>query len=236
MNKPNLIQIIKKTGMFRTQEEVKEIIKSGRVRVKGKVVRDIYYQARALNVEIDGKPIPQVKEKAYFILNKPRGYSCHKTDARNIWQLFKVSKEIQNTLYSVGRLDVDTTGMLILSNDGSIMHKILKPEKNIWKTYVIASDKELRPSDIDLMKKGITIMLEEGKYQCLPAQIERIGNKTYEIKIQEGKKRQIRRMFEAVGAKVINLKRLAIGGLKLPDIKEGEYKKVRKEDLEKIFE
>lgn len=237
MNKPRLIQLIKRAGLAVTREEATNIIRSGRVKVKGNIVTDIYYQTRQHNVTVDGKPIELVEEKVYFLLNKPPGYSCQKTDNPNIIQLFKLpDKKLQSMLFSIGRLDIDTTGLLIVTNDGSITHQILKPEMHVWKTYITTTDKEINSADLDKIKKGIIIEVEHKPYKCLDTQIRKINPFTYEIKIKEGKKRQIRKMLEAVGAQTIKLHRQAIGGLVLPNLKEGEYKAVTLRDLEKIFE
>ncbi|MEK6887283.1 MAG: pseudouridine synthase [Nanoarchaeota archaeon] len=235
MNKPRLIQVVKRAGIAETRKDAMDLIKSGRVKVNGKPVYDIYYQARLHEITIDDQPVKIVDKKVYFLLNKPVGYSCQKTETPNVLELFHLDKEIQNMLFTIGRLDVDTTGLLIVTNDGSIMHAILKPEQNIWKTYIAAVDKTIYPDGLEKFKKGVKIEVENRPYICLPAQIEKIGQFEYEIKIKEGKKRQIRKMIEAVGAKCLSLKRIAIGGLKLPNIKEGMFKEVTKRDLEKIF-
>ncbi|MBS3115804.1 rRNA pseudouridine synthase [Candidatus Woesearchaeota archaeon] len=236
MNKPRLIQIIKRAGIAETREEATKLIRSGRVKVNGNSVFDIYYQARPNEVTIDGKPVKLVDKKVYFLLNKPKGYSCQKTETPNVLSLFRLEPKIQNMLFTIGRLDVDTTGLIIVTNDGSIMHAILKPEQNIWKTYIAAVDKIIYPDGLEKFKKGVKIEVDNRPYICLPAKIEKKGQFEYEIKIKEGKKRQIRKMIEAVGAKCLTLKRTAIGGLFLPNVKEGMFKEVTKRDLEKIFQ
>lgn len=235
MNKPRLIQIIKRAGIAETREEATQLIRSGRVKVNGTSVYDIYYQARPNEVTIDDKPVKIIEKKVYFLLNKPKGYSCQKTETPNVLSLFKLESKIQNMLFTVGRLDVDTTGLIIVTNDGSIMHAILKPEQNIWKTYIARVDKTIYPDKLEKLRKGITIEVDNRPYKCLPAQIEKKVQFEYEIKIKEGKKRQVRKMLEAAGVKCLSLKRIAIGGLYLPIIKEGQFKEVSKRDLEKIF-
>ncbi len=236
MNKLRLIQIIKRTGLAETRAQAMSLIKSGRVKLDGKPVTDIYYQTRPNKVTIDGKPISLVEKQVYFILNKPAGYSCQKTETPNVLQLFHLpDKKIQNMLFTVGRLDVDTTGLLIVTNDGSILHQILQPEKNIWKTYYATVNRDIQLEGIEKIKKGITIKMDNEVYKCLPAQIRKLKPIIYEIKIKEGKKRQIRRMLEAVGVETVHLHRQAIGGLELPQLKEGEYKEVTKEEVMKIF-
>jgi len=236
MNKPRLIQIIKRVGIAETREEATKLIRSGRVKVNGVSVFDIYYQARPHEITIDGKPVELVKKRVYFILNKPKGYSCQKTEKPNVLELFKVEPKIQNMLFTIGRLDVDTTGLIIVTNDGSIMHAILKPEQNIFKTYIARTDKIIYPDGLDKIKKGIVIEVDGKPYKCLPALINKRTQFEYEIKIKEGKKRQVRKMLEAAGSNCIELKRVAIGKLQLPiELKKGQSKEVTKKELEKIF-
>jgi len=221
--------------MAETRSQAMSLIKSGKVKVDGRVVTEIYYQTRPNKVTVNGKLIKLVEKRVYFLLNKPAGYSCQKKETPNVLQLFHLEREVQNMLFTIGRLDVDTTGLLIVTNDGSIMHQILNPEKNVWKTYHATVNRELSKEDVEKIKKGITIKMDMEMYKCFPAHITRIKPMIYEIKIKEGKKRQIRRMIEAVNAKCLKLHRKAIGRLELPNLKEGQHKEVKKEDLEKIF-
>ena len=201
MNKPRLIQVVKRTGIAETRKDAMALIKSGRVKVNGKPVYDIYYQARPNEITIDGKPVKLVEKKVYFLLNKPKGYSCQKTEIPNVLSLFKLEPQMQNMLFTIGRLDVDTTGLIIVTNDGSIMHAILKPEQNIWKTYIAAVDKTIYSDGLDKIKKGIKIEVDNRQYTCLPAQIEKKGQFEYEIKIKEGMfkevtKRDLEKIFQ----------------------------------------
>lgn len=237
MNKPRLIQILKRSGLVNTREECMEIIKSGRVEVDGEPVYDIYYQTRPNKVTIDGKPVKLIEKMVYYIMNKPVGYSCQKTDADNVLDLIKIDdKQIKNMLFTVGRLDVDSSGLLIITNDGSILHKILKPEKDIWKTYIANTDNMIYPDKLEKFRKGIIIEVDGEPYKTMPAQIEKIGQFLYEIKIKEGKKRQVRKMLESAGVRCVALQRVAIGNLHLPKgLKEGKYIEVTKDDLKKIY-
>ncbi len=239
MNKPRLIQIVKRTGVAETREDAMAIIKAGRVKVEGNVVTDIYYQTRPNKVTIDGKPVKLVEEMVYFIMNKPFGYSCQKTDHPNVLELVKVKDPaVQNMLFTIGRLDVETSGLLIITNDGSMVHKVLQPAEEVWKTYYATTDKEIPKEGLEKIRKGITIKLGLNQwYDCMSSKIEEIRPNQYEIKIQEGKKRQIRRMLEAVGVQTIRLHRQRIGNLELPhELKEGQYKAVQKKELMKMFE
>ncbi|MBN2421260.1 rRNA pseudouridine synthase [Candidatus Woesearchaeota archaeon] len=237
MNKPRLIQILKRSGLVNTREECMEIIKSGRVCVDGEPVYDIYYQSRPHRVTIDGKPIKLVEEMVYYIMNKPSGYSCQKTDEKNVLDLIKIKdKQIKNMLFTVGRLDVDTSGLVIITNDGSILHKILKPEFDVWKTYEATVDKTIYPEKLEKFRKGLIIEVDGDPYKTLPARIEKKGQFEYTIQIQEGKKRQVRKMLEMVDVTCLKLHRQKIGGLELPKgLKEGQYVEVKKDELRKIF-
>lgn len=237
MNKPRLIQIVKRSGLANTREDATNLIKTGKVKVDGEIVTDIYYQTRPNKVTINGKPVKIVEEMVYFIMNKPVGYSCQKTDEPNVLQLIEMKDPaIKNMLFTIGRLDVDTSGLLIITNDGSILHKILKPEQEVWKTYEATVSKIIYPEKMEKIEKGITIDVDGQPYKCLPAQIEKKGQLEYILKIKEGKKRQVRKMLEAAGTSCVKLHRYAIGGLELPKgMKQGQYMKVTKEDLKKIF-
>jgi len=237
MNKPRLIQILKRSGLVNTREEAMKIIKEGRVKIDGEPIYDIFYQTRPHRVTIDGKPVKLVEEMVYYLMNKPRGYSCQKMDDPNVLDLIKIeNKEIRNMLFTVGRLDVDTSGLIIITNDGAILHKILKPEFDIWKTYEATVDKTIYPEKLEKFRKGLIIEVDGKEYKTLPARIEKRGQFEYEIQIQEGKKRQIRKMLEIAGVACLKLHRQKIGGLELPKgLKEGQYIEVKKEDLKKIF-
>ena len=239
MNKPRLIQIVKRSGIANTREDATAIIKAGRVKVDGKPVFDIFYQTRPNKVLIDDKPVKLVEEVVYFIMNKPTGYSCQKTDHPNVLEIVKVKDiAVQNMLFTIGRLDVETSGLLIVTNDGAMVHKVLQPINDVWKTYHATVDKEISKEGLDKIRKGITIQLGMNQwYDCLEAQISEIRPLQYEIRIREGKKRQVRRMVEAVGCEVVRLHRHAIGKLELPHgLKEGEYKAITKKDLMMMFE
>jgi pseudouridine synthase len=242
MNKPRLIQLVKKSGLAEKREEAALLIKSGRVAIDGKVVTNPNFQVRPSThkITIDGKPLKLVEEKLYFILNKPPGFSSQKESGKkNVLDLIKIQDEkLKNTLFPVGRLDEDTSGLIIITNDGSLVHEILQPVKEVWKTYVATTNKDVPEAGLAKIRKGITIQLGHNQwFDCMSAFIEQIGPKRYEIKIREGKKRQVRRMLEAVGVHTEKLHRQAIGKLALPHgLRIGEYKQISKKEIEKIFE
>ncbi len=237
MNKPRLIQILKRAGLVETREEAKRIIKSGRVKVNGMPVTDIFFQTRPNKVTIDGKPVELIEEKKYFLMNKPTGYSCQKTDHPNVLELIKTEDErMKNMLFTIGRLDVDTSGLLIITNDGALVHKVLKPEHDVYKTYYATTNKIIYPEKLEKIRKGVTIEVDGEPYKCMPALIEKTSQFEYMIRIKEGKKRQIRKMLEVVGVQCLKLHRQKIGKLELPpELRQGQYVEVPKEDIMKIF-
>ena len=145
----------------------------------------------------------------------------------------ELDKETKKTLFSVGRLDRDTEGLLIVTNDGKLANKILRPEKHIQKTYLVETEKIITGQNIKKLQEGVTI--SEGGYFVKALSVKLLSSKKTEIVIDEGKKRQIRLMFEAIGNKVIGLKRTAIGNLNLEnlDFKGKNYIITTKDFLEK---
>jgi len=237
LNKPRLTQLIKKAGLAKTKSDAEQMIHDGRVKVDGTVVKNISFQTRPSThvITIDNKPLKLVEEKLYFLLNKPLNYSSQKGEKgkRSVIDLFDMGDErLKNTLFPVGRLDYNTTGLMIITNDGALVHKILNPAREVWKTYFIRTNKEIPKGGIEKIKKGINCEINRKKYTCLPAKIKQLDIYKYELQIREGKKRQIREMIKATGCRVLELHRQAIGKLKLPDdIDFSEYKAVTKEKI-----
>ncbi len=208
-----------------------EIILQGRVKINGQVVTDL--STRVSNkdkVQIDNKEIKLEKNKLYIMLNKPTGYvttSKEQFKRPSVIDLIKVEERI----FPVGRLDMDSEGLLLLTNDGDFTNKIIHPTKHVSKQYEVVLKEEITSQAIEKLEKGIDI----GGYITRPAKVKKINKNVILITIKEGKNRQIRKMCEAVDNKVVTLKRVQIGELKLGDLKTGEYRSLTSEDIEKIF-
>jgi len=241
-NKPRLSQLIKKAGLAETRYDAEKMITDGRVKVDGVVITSFSYQTRPSThkITVDDEPLVLVEEKLYYILNKPIRYSSQKGEhgKKGVLDLFDIKdQKVKNTLFAIGRLDENTTGLLIITNDGSLVQKILSPEKDVWKKYIATLNKDLEEKDIEKIRNGITVEIEDEEYKCKPAEIEQIGAHTYAIKVTEGKKRQVRQMVKATGAIVLELHRESIGNLVLPPKLEfGEYKAVTKNEILKALE
>lgn len=199
----------------------------------------------ALSKEIDvdkdvvlykGKWLKIVDEKLYFMFNKPKLIITAVSDDRGRKTVLDFFDKKLN-IFPIGRLDYNTEGLLLLTNDGEFCNNITHPSKKIGKTYLVKTSRIIKPKDLVKLRKGVVI--DDGVL-TLPAIVD---NPIYDgeyyitkIKIFEGKNRQVRKMFDSLGYKVLNLKRIAVGNLELGSLKAGAYKKLTKEEIKKIFE
>lgn len=210
-----------------------KLIDDKKVKINGNIVleKGIVVDTTKDVIEVNGKIIKIKEEKIYILLNKPKGYITTAKEQFNRPSVLDLINE-EARIYPVGRLDMDTSGLLILTNDGELTNKITHPKHHIYKTYEAVLKKELQFDDIQKLENGVDI----GDYFTMPAKVKRISNNKVRITISEGKNRQVRRMFEAVGNKVVELKRISIGKLDLNGIKEGQFKYVEYSEIKKVFE
>ncbi len=244
--KLRLHQFLARTGVARNNFDIMQMIKKGRVRVDKDVVtaESFIFDTNRRRVFLDGKEI-NLQPTRYFLVNKPKGHSCQRGEYPNVTDILenilKTEPEAMRSLFVVGRLDRDTEGLLILTNDGKTASKILQPIEKIEKEYEAVIDGSLTPADIEKLEAGVTIVVESEDYKTAPAKVKLVKRvkipmscKTTSVAriiITEGKKRQVRQMFEVVGHPVISLKRVRIGTLKLEDIGERWVKEVTRSDV-----
>ena len=219
-----------------TRSQVKEYIKKGQVAINGQIVKK---PETKVNEDTDivicqGKEI-HYQKYVYYLLNKPEGVVSATNDntAPTVVSLLTVPE--QKELFPVGRLDKDTTGLLLLTNDGALAHDLLSPKKHVDKTYFAILDGEVGEKEQELFLQGLDIGDEK---KTLPAKLE-ITDKANEvfITVQEGRFHQVKRMAEAVGRKVEYLKRISMGPLVLDkELKKGEYRPLFEEELAKLKE
>jgi len=172
-----------------------------------------------------------------IILNKPDGFTCSTDNSDDIiYDLLPIRFSLRNPgLNAVGRLDKDTTGLLLMTDDGKLLHKIIHPKSNCLKVYHVTLDRPLEGHEAELFASG-TLLLNSETKPLLPAHLEVVGEKEALITLHEGRYHQVRRMFAAAGNHVLELKRISIGGLKLPeDLEEGDWRPITEEELASVF-
>lgn len=215
-----------------SRRKCEEIILAGKVKVNGELVRELGIKVDPLKdkVEYDGSIITKEEKKVYIILNKPEGYISSVQDEKGRDTILDIVK-VEERIYPIGRLDYDSSGLLLLTNDGEIYNKVIHPREELKKTYIAVVKGEVTNKDIDAFKRGIDI----GGYVTAPAELKVIsydkGISTIEIGIHEGKNRQIRKMCAALNHDVLSLKRISIGELKLGYLKRGEWRELKAEEI-----
>ena len=215
-----------------SRRKAEEYILAGKVLVNGVVNTELGYKVKEEDiVVVDGKQISLEENKVYIMLNKPKGYVTTSQEQFGRPSVLDIVK-VEERVYPVGRLDMDSEGLLILTNDGEFSNNVIHPTKHISKKYEVVLKENITEVSIKKLESGVDI----GGYVTRPAKVEKVTDKKILITIGEGKNRQVRRMIEAVDNKVLNLKRIAIGGLKLDKLKSGEYIKLDEKLINKIFE
>ena len=223
-------KVISESG-YTSRRKAEELIKQGRVYVNGEKATLGMKVTHEDDIEIDGEEITR-EEKVYFLLNKPEGYICSLSDEKNrpiITELIDTDKRI----YPVGRLDYNTTGVIILTNDGELDNLLTHPSFHIEKTYIAKLDKKLLTEDIYKLKAGISI---DGR-KCIPTRVKVKSNNKYasvEISIIEGRNHIVKKVFGALGYKVIRLHRSKYGFL-TDDIPEGNYRVITPKEVKKLY-
>lgn len=205
-----------------SRRKCEQIILDGRVRVNGNIITELGVKVTDNdNVELDGKSIKPITKKVYVAMNKPIGYVTTVSDEYDRPTVMDlIVDEIHTRVYPVGRLDFDTEGLLLLTNDGDLTYKLTHPKHVIYKTYIAVLNEVPHPNAIEKLRRGV--MLDGRKTQ--PAKLNWLRDNEIEISISEGRNRQVRKMFEAVGYEVLYLKRISVGNIKLGNIPLGRWR------------
>ena len=215
-----------------TRSQVKVLIQKGFVTVNDEVVKKADCKVADTDVVCCQGVVLSSEEFGYFMLNKPAGVISATEDDMQQTVLDFFKEEPYKNLYPVGRLDKDTEGLLLITNDGPLGHQLLSPKKHVSKTYYAKLEHGLTQTDIEALENGVDI---GEKNLTLPAKIEIVEENAVHITITEGKFHQVKRMFEAVNNQVMYLKRISMGSLVLDEkLKLGEYRKLTDKELEML--
>lgn len=230
-----LQKIIAESG-YASRRKAEELIKKGKVIVNGKVVTELGTKASfGDDILVEGKKIEK-EEKEYYIFNKPRGVITSTSDDKGrkvVTDYFNSNKR----LFPVGRLDYDTTGLLIVTNDGELSNLITHPKNEIEKVYVAKIEGIIKGTEINKLKNGIVL---DG-VKCVPKRVKlksfdkKSNSSIVEITITEGKNHEVKRLFESVGFSVSKLKRERVAFLSLGNLKSGEYRKLNPKEVKQLF-
>lgn len=228
-----LDKILSSTGRW-SRKEVKELVRTGRVTVDGVPAQTPEQKTdrEGSEIRVDGESI-SASQYTYLMMNKPAGLVSATEDPREPTVLSLLPGHLQKIgLFPAGRLDKDTVGLLLLTNDGALAHDLLSPKKHVNKTYLVRVEGRFDDADVTAFREGIT--LADG-YVCLPAELELLEESEALVKLREGKYHQIKRMCAARGKPVISLKRLTFGALKLDEsLVPGEWRELTEGEIESL--
>lgn len=215
-----------------SRRKADELIQLNKVKVNGKIVEDFGMQIDEEKdiVTVNNKNITLESNKVYLMLNKPVGYVT--TNDEQLGRKCTMDLIHENIrVFPIGRLDMNSEGLLLFTNDGEFSNKLMHPSKKVEKVYIAKLNRKITGEKIELLKKGVDI----GNYITKPAKVERIASNVIKITISEGKNRQVRRMCDAVDLRVEKLKRIQIGKLELGNLPVGKYRYLTKQEIKNIM-
>ncbi len=220
-----------------SRRKAEEMIKQGKVKVNGRIAQiGDKIDPKKDTVTVNGKKVVAVKQKYYIMLNKPRGYVTTMSDELGRKCVAELVEDVGAAVYPVGRLDRDSEGMLLLTNDGAFANAVMHPRKQVPKTYRVTVRSNINDAQIEKLENGIDI--DGDGRETLPANVRIIeksaGRSVFEITIFEGRNRQIRKMCEAVSLEVIRLKRNSIGSVKLGMLKVGKWRELTEDEVHRL--
>jgi 23S rRNA pseudouridine2605 synthase len=222
--KKTLDRVLSQAGLG-SRTEARRWIAEGRVAVDGKKIQtpDAWVDPEHQKVTLDGRPMRSAR-KIYLLLYKPKGYVTTYKDPDNRPTVYELLKDVPDKVFSAGRLDLDSSGLLIFTNDGTFADRITSPESHVPKTYLVKASMLLTDEQLDQLLRGV--VLSDGPTR--PAEVKRIRNSErytfFEITLTEGRNRQVRRMVETLGAKVLKLVRTKFGKIEISDLQIGKYR------------
>jgi 23S rRNA pseudouridine2605 synthase len=226
-----LDRALSKAGLG-SRTEARQWIGAGRVKVNGKLVAspDRWVDLTRDRITLDDRPV-RPRKKIYLLLYKPTGYITTFKDPEGRPTIYDLIEDAGRWVVPVGRLDRDTSGLLLLTNDTQFAERMTNPDYKVPKTYLVKTSRPLSDSELQQLRDGV--LLSDGPTK--PAEVKRVRDSAkytfLEITLQEGRNRQVRRMIEALGSKVLKLVRIRIGGLPIGDLQMGKYRELTREEV-----
>lgn len=229
-----LQKIIASSG-YTSRRKAEELIKNGQVKVKGSVVRELGTKVNGTDtIEVEGNILERTEKKVYYMLNKPRGVISSVTDdlkRKTVVSLIDTDMRI----YPIGRLDYDTTGLILLTNDGELANMLMHPKNEVEKTYIAKIEGILSPSEFYGLKKGIEIEGRKVVPSHLKVRKQTEESSIVEISIIEGRNHIVKKIFESLGHPVSKLKRESYAFLSLGNLKSGEYRELSLKEVKRLY-
>lgn len=231
LNKVSLPRAISKLG-YASRSQAMVLIQAGSVKVNGREEKNPHrwVNLRTDKIQVE-QEVLQKKDFRSLIFHKPSGVVTTHSDEKGRETVFDVIGDAAKGLSTVGRLDKDTTGLLLLTNDHELGELLTNPDSNIGKTYIAILDKPMAPRDLKALQSGLEIELAGDVYKTKPAEATLSDPTTVEITIHEGKNRQLHRMFESLGYSIVMLRRLSVGPLNLGELREGQFRPLTSEEI-----
>jgi 23S rRNA pseudouridine2605 synthase len=217
-----------------SRRAAEDLVFEGRVKVNGQVVKvpQTLVDWDTDTILVDESPVRGEEKKVYFILNKPHGYVCSNTRLGSKKLVIDLFAHLELRLFTVGRLDRDTTGLLLVTNDGHFANKVIHPSSNISKEYLIKTTQEITDLHLKAISKGTYI--EDAWIK--PVRVEKVRKGTLKVVVKEGKKREVRLLVQNAGLDILELSRIRIGGLRLGPIPEGTFREMTETDKKEILQ
>jgi len=233
MEKKRLSKALAAAGIA-SRRACEEIIFAGRVQVNGVTIKLPQHHVDWHNdrIIVDGESVKKEEKKLYFMLNKPIGYICSSVRPGKKKIVLDLFSHIRERLFTVGRLDKETSGLILITNDGLFANEVIHPSSNVIKEYIVKTTSEITPDHLEALSQGAKV---DEKW-VRPVSVSKIRKGTFKICVREGKKHEVRIIAERAGLKILELTRIRIGSLVLGPLPLGEYRILSEKDKELIFQ
>ena len=226
-----LQKILSQAGIA-SRRASEKLMLEGRVSVNGATITELGTKADLArdDIRVDGRRIKAPERHRYLLLNKPRGYVTTRSDPQKRATVLDLLRGVREYIYPVGRLDYDSEGLLILTNDGELAARLTHPRHGVPRVYEARVLGDPDAHDVDRLSKGVTI---DGR-RTEPAEVVAVGRNHLRITVREGRNRQVRKMCDAIGHPVTELRRVAVGGIRDPKLKPGHWRELTPQEVERL--